>query len=96
MSAVVHSAHPASTARTLTEEITGHAREQIEKSEMGDSARQLHEAKLAERGTAAHRLSAALMVLRSAIGRLPQQEERDRLNGHYATELAREATQIRR
>ncbi|RFU39111.1 hypothetical protein DZF91_24145, partial [Actinomadura logoneensis] len=92
---VSEAAHASSAraARTTTAEVAAHARRVMEQAAMSPASRALHESKLRAPGTEAARLSTALMVLRSALGRLPE-AERDRMRGHYADELAREAAQL--
>lgn len=87
-------ARGAGAAREAATEVAQHARQVIARAALPKASRDLHEAKLRAGGTEAARLSAALMVLRSAISRLSDQAEQDRLRDHYATELARQAARI--
>lgn len=92
-SAAANGAYPARAARQAAGEVATHARQVMARAAMSDQARALHESKLTAGGTEVRRLAAALMVLRSAIGRLPE-TDRDPMREHYATELAAEATRI--
>lgn len=95
VSAAAHGKHSAQSARAVTRDITEHARQLIARAGLPGPARALHEAKLTAGGTDVQRLAAALMVLRSVLGRLPEAES-DRLREHYASELAAEAARIPR
>ncbi len=86
-------ARGAGAARQAAADVAKHARQVIGRASLPPASRRLHEAKLTAGGTEAARLSSALMVLRSALGRLPE-GDRDRLRDFYANELLAEATRI--
>lgn len=92
ISAATH-ARGAGAARAAAAEVAEHARQVIGRAPLSPASRRLHEEKLTAGGTEAARLANALMVLRSAIARLPE-ADRDRLREFYAGELAAEATRI--
>ncbi|MGI5208958.1 hypothetical protein ACQEU6_46270 [Spirillospora sp. CA-108201] len=91
-SAAAH-ARGAGAAKQAAAEVAEHARQVMGRAALPEASRRLHEAKLTAGGTEAARLSSALMVLRSAIARLPE-SDRDRLRDFYAGELAAEAARI--
>lgn len=92
VSAAAH-ARGAGAARAAAAEVAEHARQVMARAALPEASRRLHEAKLTAGGTEVARLSAALMVLRSAIARLPE-SQRDQVCEFYAGELARQAAGI--
>lgn len=90
-------AHSRSTrlANRQTADIAAHARHVLAEAPLSAASQRLHEAKLAAAGQSGGQagLATALMVLRSAISRLPD-ARRDELADHYAEELTREARRI--
>lgn len=92
VSAAAH-ARGAGAARQVAAEVAEHARQVMARAALPEASRRLHEAKLTGGGAEVARLSAALMVLRSAIARLPE-SQRDQVCEFYAGELAAEAARI--
>ena len=94
LSAVKHARKPARAARSVADEVAGHARQVMAQAQLTEARRALYEAKLTEARDERKRPGTALMCLRAAIGRIADVTERDRLYEHYAAELAREAREI--
>ncbi len=90
-------AHTRAPVAGVAADVADHARDVLARADLSEASRALYEAQLAAPATTRARLGAALMCLRAALGQLPDisDAERDQLFEHYATELAREARQLR-